>query len=434
MIKQRADSRFEKIALFCVLLVATGAGLGAYLARQDAGPAYAYSGGNRLIQLIFGSLYLYFLFRLARRYKEALALVKQEKWIAAFWLWALTSAVWSVASSLTISHWIALLGTGIVGLYIALRFEPSEQLNLVAVCLAVVAIASLLTALVFPGIGLAPDGAWQGVFFPKNSLGRMMALGAFCFVFLAIERRRSRWLYVILAVLCGILLLLSQSVTAIVVCLVMLALLPFRKFLTLGNRTFVPLFAFFCVLATPFVAWLALNSNAILRMLSRDSNFTGRVPLWGIVLQEIASRPVFGFGYGAFWTTGEADRIRATIGWAAPNAHNGFLEILLGVGLVGGAFFFVGLVRNLTLAVQVARAGSQIGAAWPLFLIVFNLFYSFTESSLLGANSILTILFVANSYWVVHASFRTEEIGADESEYAGSSSSSEPHGYTAVEI
>jgi exopolysaccharide production protein ExoQ len=431
--KLRAGSKFETIVLFFMLIIATGAGLGAYIAKQEGGTAAAYNGGNRVIQLIFSSLYLYFFFLVARRYKEALALIKQEKWLAAFWIWALASAAWSVASSFTVVHWIALLGTGMVGLYIGIRFEPGEQLNLVAGCLAAVAIASLLVVLFLPNIGLAPGGAWQGVFFPKNSLGRMMALGAFCFVLLAIERRRKRWICIAMAVLCSVLLLLSQSATAIVVCLFMLGLLPFRRLLTLANRLLVPLLAFFCMLVMPFVAWLAENSTAILRMLGRDNSFTGRIPLWDIILQEIASRPLFGFGYGAFWTTGEATHVWATIGWNAPNAHNGFLEILLGVGLVGAAFFLMGLLRNLTLAVRAARAGREIGESWPLFFLIFNLLYSLTESSLLSANFLLTILFVANSYWVVRARFRTEETSDQVSESAENSSSTESLDYAPVE-
>jgi exopolysaccharide production protein ExoQ len=430
---RRTNSIFETIVLFFMMVIATGAGLGAYIARQEGGTVTAYNGGNRVIQLIFSSLYVYFFFLVARRHKQALALIKQEKWIGAFWIWALASAAWSVAGSFTVVHWIALLGTGMVGLYIALRFEPAEQLNLVAGCLAAVAIASLLVVLFAPSIGLAPGGAWQGVFYPKNSMGRMMALGTFCFVLLVIERRQRRGICIAMAILCAVLMLLSQSATAIVVCVFMLALLPFRKLLTFGNRLLVPLLAFFFMLVMPLIAWLADNSITILRILGRDNSFTGRFPLWEVLLQEIGSRPIFGFGYGAFWTTGEADRVRATIGWSAPNAHNGFLEILIGVGLVGGAFFLIGLLRNIGLAVAAARTGGHVGESWPLFFIIFNLLYSLTESSLLTANFILTILFVANSYWVVRARFRTQEVDDQEPESLEDISSPESLDYAPVE-
>jgi exopolysaccharide production protein ExoQ len=250
---------------------------------------------------------------------------------------------------------------------------------------------------------------------------------------LSIERQRKRWVYMVMAVVCLALLLLSESATGIVVCAFMLCLLPIRRLLTMANRLFVPLLAFFSMLAMPLMIWLATNSSSIVQMLGRNSNLTGRFPLWEIVLQEIAARPLFGFGYAAFWATGEADRIRATIGWNAPNAHNGFLEMLLGVGLVGGTFFLIGLLRNLTLAVRSARTG-RIGESWPLFFLIFNLLYSLTESSLLGANSLLTMLFVANSYWVVRARFRPEEASDLESENHVSVSSPVALGYAPIDL
>jgi len=414
-------SFFEKAVLFSLLVLATGAGLGAYIAKQEGAAAYAYSGGDHLIQLIFSSVYLYFFFRLTRRGAEAWALVKQEKWIAAYWLWALGSSLWSVSTSLTVVHWIALLGTGLVGLYIGLTFEPLEQLSLIARCLAAVAVASLLAAIFVPSVGVAQGGAWQGVFFPKNSLGRMMALGTFSFVLLAIDQKEKRWLNLILAALCGGLLLLAQSATAIVVCLLMLLLLPFRKMLAMGNRLFVPLLAFLTIFTVPLVVWIAMNSKSVLVALGRDSSLTGRLPLWAVVIQEISTRPFIGFGYGAFWSTSEADRVRATIGWAAPNAHNGFLEILLALGFIGGALFLIGLLRNLTFAVRAVRTGNRGGESWPFFFLMFNLLYSMTESSLLSANFILSMLFVANSYWVVRATreeYAAEEYATEEEESA----------------
>jgi exopolysaccharide production protein ExoQ len=398
---ERKRSIIEYLALIAVLALAAGAGLGPYIAQQEGGAAYAYSGGNHFIQLMFSSLYMYFVFRVSKQFREALELIKQEKWIAAFWVWALLSAGWSVATSYTVVHWIALFGTGVAGLYIGMNFEPREQLDLLALVLAAVAIASVIVAVAIPSVGVAPGGAWQGVFFPKNSLGRMMALGTLCFVFIALERGVKRWICVPMAGLCVVLLYLSQSATAIVVAVFMLSLLPFRRLLTLGNRLLVPVIAFFSMIMVPLAVWLAMNSKAILDILGRDNSLTGRLPLWAVVMQEISTRPLLGFGYGAFWTTGEADRVRGTIGWAAPNAHNGFLEILLGAGILGAGLLSIGLLRNLSLAVRSIRDNEEVSQSWPLFFLIFNLLYSMTESSLLNANFILSILFVANTYWLI---------------------------------
>jgi exopolysaccharide production protein ExoQ len=193
--------------------------------------------------------------------------------------------------------------------------------------------------------------------------------------------------------------------------------LPFRRLLSLGNRLLVPLIAFSSMLVVPLVVWLAMNSKVILEILGRDNSLTGRLPLWAVVIQEISSRPFLGFGYGAFWTTGEADRVRATIGWNAPNAHNGFLEIVLGVGFAGAALLSIALLRNLSLAVRAIRDGHDVAQSWPLFFFIFNLLYSMTESSLLNANFILSILFVANTYWLVRwRTAENEEAVAEEDE------------------
>lgn len=416
--KQHRELVFDKFMILVLLIASSGAGVGAYISQQEGGSEALYSGGNITTELMFVCLYVYFLFRLARHHREAWSLVKREKWVAAFSLWVLASAIWSVSPSLTFDHGMALVGTALTGLYIGMRCEPREQIKLVAICLGVTAIASLAFALIIPNIGIASDGAWQGVFFPKNSLGRMMALGTFVFAFLAKEGRPKRWISLGMAALTAALLLLSRSATSIVVCVLMLALLPCGRLLNLRNRRLLPLLTFSLTLLIPCVAVLAANSETILSILGREDSLTGRIPLWGVLSHEMTSRPVLGFGYEAFWATSEADSIRQTLHWGAPNAHNGFIEIMLGLGFLGGFLVLVGLIKNVMYALHAARSEGRSGESWPLFCLIFMLLYSITESSLLNANFILSILFVANSYWLVRANGEGQVAKAHESRKA----------------
>ena len=50
--------------------------------------------------------------------------------------------------------------------------------------------------------------------------------------------------------------------------------------------------------------------------------------------------PILGVGYGAFWNLKEAVHLENSIGWAAPSAHNGFIQTFLNTGLVGLIFIF----------------------------------------------------------------------------------------------
>jgi exopolysaccharide production protein ExoQ len=402
--------RFERIALFLMLLLATGAGE-SFLAGTDTTVS---SGSEPVIQVGFGLMYVtLFLFLATRLRHAAWFLVCKERWTAVLCLWVLVSTAWSVEPGETVRRALALVGTSMAGLYIGMRYEPKQQLRIVAASVGLGAIASLVVVLLFPGIGITPEGSWQGVFFPKNYLGRAMALGALCFLLLVIGQRRRRVIRVMMFLLCCALLVLSKSATAVVVSSLIFLLLPFRKVLLLRNRLLVPFVTALALMAVPAGLWVMGNLDSILRGLGRESTLTGRIPLWQIVEKEIAARPVLGYGFSAFWKSQEADRIREVITWDAPHAHNGFLETMLGIGLIGVAILTIGLLRNLYLGLSAARARKEIDQAWPLFFLIFTVLYNLTESSFMSVNSILWMVYVANSFWLVRTRLEDEQDGGE---------------------
>jgi O-antigen ligase len=287
-----------------------------------------------------------------------------------------------------------------------MRYEPKQQLRMFALVIGLGAIASLAAGIFFPGIGITADGSWQGVYFPKNSLGRIMSLGALCFALLALSQRRYRVVRGGMFFLCCLLLLLSKSATAVVVCFLMFALFPFRKTLYMRTRPLIGVMVAGGVVATAIVLWTVDHLDEILQTLGRTSSLTGRIPLWEIVIREIAERPLLGYGFSAFWTSWEGERVSDTVAWdvAVPNAHNGFLEVGLGLGLIGVAILAIGMGRNFLCAVRRARGHREMDQAWPLILLIFLALYNLTETSLLIGNSILWMAYVASSCWLVRSS------------------------------
>jgi exopolysaccharide production protein ExoQ len=401
------SSLFERIAVFLLLTLASGAGLAAYL---EAGTnTTTSSDGQLFLQVLFGAFYLYFLTLIAARYQIVWALVVREKWTALLCLWCVLSTVWSIAPAETLRRSLALVGTTMVGLHIGMRFEPKQQLRILGACLGFCAVASLIAGLAFPDVGITSGGQWGGIFYLKNTFGRMMALGAICFAVSAFGKVQNRLLSASMFVLCATLLILSGSATAIVVGVLMFAVLPFRPLLKLQWRSFVVPAV---IVAGVFVAGIGLAAthfDGILNALGRSDSLTGRLPLWRFVIQEITTRPFFGAGYSAFWVSSAGDQIRAAIAWDAPNAHNGFLETALGMGFIGLFLLSAGILKNLIHGVRAARAGKTIDYSWPLLYVLFIIFYSLTESSVLGVNSILWTVYVANSYWVTLDKLRAEE-------------------------
>jgi exopolysaccharide production protein ExoQ len=121
------------------------------------------------------------------------------------------------------------------------------------------------------------------------------------------------------------------------------------------------------------------------------------------VTQEIAVRPIQGYGFTAFWTSWEGERVSDTVNWevAVPNAHNGFLEIWLGLGLIGLLLALIGMWQMLRSSVKVVKNHREIDQAWPLLLLIFTVLYNLTEATLPGVNSLLWMAYVANSFWLV---------------------------------
>lgn len=394
--------KLERTAVFILLLLATGAGQ-AFIAD----PAAIDTGGQPVTQVVFGLMYLVVTLLLVKYRTAAFHLLVREKWLAVLCLWALASVTWSVEPGESLRRALALIGTSIAGLYIGLRFEPRQQLKMIAYVIGLGAVASVLVALVLPSVGYTAGGDMQGVYNLKNSLGRMMSLGAICFALLVIGERRHRALRIVMFLLCCTLLVLSKSATAVVVTMAMLALLPLRKLLYLRPRYLLATAAVLVPVAAAGIFWAVEFSEQALLALGRDSSLTGRVPLWQLVMKSIAERPIRGYGFTAFWTGWEGQRVSDSVNWdnAVPNAHNGFLEIWLGLGLIGLALILINLWRNFLLGLRAARSHRRIEYSWPLLLVVFTVLYSLTENSLMNANSLLWISYGAASYWLARYAY-----------------------------
>ena len=391
---------FTRILLFLLLLFASGAGQAFFVSASTS----TSSEGQPVTQVALSLIYLILFVIIMKKYrKTALFFIQKEKWTLIICLWALASTVWSAGPGGTLRHALALVGTSIAGLYIGMRYEPKQQLKMFALVIGLGAIASLAAGLLLPGVGFTPDGSWQGVYHLKNALGRMMALGVLCLGIQILDQRRHRVVRVGMFLLCCGLLFLSQSATAVVVTFLMLAMLPFRKFLYLRVRPLIILATVVALFAATAGFWLFENSDKLFLALGRSSSLTGRIPLWGYVVNEIAARPLLGYGFTAFWTSWEGERVSDAVNWeaAVPHAHNGFLEIWLGLGIIGLAFLLMSFWSNLRIGIRVAKSRPALDQSWPLLFLAFTVFYNFTETSFLGSNSLLWMAYVANSFWLI---------------------------------
>jgi O-antigen ligase len=316
-------------------------------------------------------------------------------------LWASASIAWSAAPAVSLKRVIALLGTTAFGLYLATRFTKRELFQILLWVTVLSAIASLAVIVLLPAYGMhiAATGGqeWQGIYGQKNWLGRMMAFGSVLWMLHALDRRtRHRLIAGAIAALCLVLAVGSQSKTALVVLIVMLLFIPLIRMWRLHYSLMTVAMMATVIMGGVAGTWAVDRREELLGLLGRNDKLSGRSQLWQVIFNRIEQHPWRGYGYGGFWlgNDGPSRYVWQRVTWLPPNAHNGFLDLWLELGLVGLSVMVVSLVTCAIRAGVIARRDRTVEGAFGLIFLVFLLMANVTESYLVFHNSIFWVLYV----------------------------------------
>lgn len=301
------------------------------------------------------------------------------------------STLWSIDPLLSLKRSLLTAGICVFDLYVAASLGLDRILRLMSLTIGLVALASLVAALAVPSLGreVGPGlaGDWRGVFSQKNAFGHIMSVGVFIEMALMLRARRLLTGACLRAALCTFLVVMANSESSLVA--VILTLMFSAAY---AVRLRGPASLLICGLAGFGVLLIggvvvASDFSGLLKLVDRDTSLTGRTDLWDYVIDAIGERPLTGWGYAAFWGP---DSVGATyilnqIRWSAPNAHNGYLELMLGLGLVGLAGFLAMAAWTLRRIVALIRQKQDLGA---LLLIISAqlLAVNLTESFIISAS------------------------------------------------
>ncbi|QEW23419.1 putative O-glycosylation ligase, exosortase A-associated (plasmid) [Paracoccaceae bacterium] len=312
------------------------------------------------------------------------------------------SVTWSLSSGITLRRAVALMLSMSLACLLATRFTPRQQILLLAVVMGGATALSLLAAVALPGLAYLPgDSALRGIFVHKNVLGWVASftvlLGIAAQKDLSRRFRRGGWALVVIGgagtVLSGSATSLIAAVTALLFVIGANVLVHRRGLARLATKLLL------LIVTILLLGGLILGLLPLLEMLGKDATLTGRVPLWGLVTPEIARHPFLGQGYGAFWSEANpvAWRIWAEAGWQAPHAHEGYLDLLLGVGAVGLALFVLVTVRALQQGTELCTAAPHDGWFWCVAAIGTSLAMNLSESTFLMQNDLMWVLFATSA-------------------------------------
>jgi len=162
--------------------------------------------------------------------------------------------------------------------------------------------------------------------------------------------------------------------------------------LAIGGRIFISCASWVADSLFSLLPYLTLG-NGMDDLLSLD----GRVPLWQTLWPYFYEHPFVGHGFGAFWNPTRFDDVWFEARWYAVAAHNGFLDELLGTGVIGLLLFLAFWFGSMRLSLRVASEDKRTGYlvfGWLLLFLFFNstgsLLQSYFESPTLFS---LTALF-----------------------------------------
>ena len=363
--------------------------------EPEVGLAQALQEGNPLDRIIFFVLIFLAVVILASRSFQWGTFFARNTALAAFILFALLSVLWSDFPFVAFKRWFRDLGN-----YLAVLVVLSDPRPLAAVravlrrlCYATISLSVLLIKY-FPGLSRSYD-TWSGRAYDagaatsKNTLGMACLISGLFFFWDTVarwsdrkEKRTKRILLVNLTYMAMTLWLLhiadsaTSRVCLLIGCLVIAAAHSkvFRRHSGLLKALVPAGFFGYVILAFGF----GMNGQ-FAQAVGRDPTLTDRTVVWSLLL-SMHTNPLLGTGYESFWLGPRLERAWQLYGsHGLGEAHNGYLEIYLGLGLLGLLLLAVFLTASYrTICGRLSpfsKFGSFTLGMWTVFL-----FYNVTEA------------------------------------------------------
>ncbi|MEO1206274.1 MAG: O-antigen ligase family protein [Pseudomonadota bacterium] len=298
---------------------------------------------------------------------------------------ATLSALWSLMPSLSAFRGVLLILNIMVGFVAFHHFGLRRTLHVIFWFCLIAQVGSFLLIAsghhaAFDHNGYVP----KGLFPHKNNLAMNAVMLFFTSLILfAHGWRRILSLVGAASALTG--LILSTSGTGLIVCVLMFGILCGCAVVSYGMR------------ATQFIAGLGLCSLVatvlmivfsgynpyieLLNSLGKDTTLTGRTVLWEYAFNVFADHPWLGIGYFTYWNTPEttASSLIIIMGVKLNSFHNNFLDVLVGVGLLGLILFVIAVFGLLFRTLYQFVVTRDALLAWPFAYVCFMLIYCMSE-------------------------------------------------------
>ncbi len=272
------------------------------------------------------------------------------------------------------------------GLYLHDRIGLDGMLRMFVRAAVGLALLSIVVYFIVPSVGHdTAEGygdALRGVFASKNQAGMAMVLAIANLLYLGSRPRANRAGVIAGTVVTFGMLFMTKSASSLVIALILLGIgsrlwlrSPAARLTHSAIVAALLLIALFSVVFWP---------EAIFSAAGRDANLTGRVPLWQELFRFAQARWLLGYGYNGFWNADSRNVqfVWQMVGWKAPNGHNGYLDIVLQIGVVGLLLYMVAWSKILAGAIRQLLQGTLPEAQWIALFMLVNVLLNVDEGPL----------------------------------------------------
>lgn len=367
-----------------------------WLSGQVGQAVQALEEGNPLDRMIYSVLILLAIVILISRSFNWGVFFTHNRVLLSFLLFALASVLWSDFPFIAVKRWVRDVGCYLMVLVVLSDPRPLEAIQtlLRRLCYLVVPLSILLIKY-YPQLGRHYSfwtGAveYVGVGTSKNMLGSLCFVTCLFFFWDTItrwsNRKQSQSRGIILvnfAFMAMALWLLNLSDSATSRSCLMLGCLTIAAAHTKMVRRHLALLKVAIPVATCIYLMLVfgfgIDINAgIAEVLGRDPTLTGRTEIWKNLL-GMHTNPFLGTGYESFWLGSRLAWVWQQSG-GINEAHNGYLDIYLNLGLIGLLLLLGFLTASYHTICKKLDASSALGSL-GLAMWITMLFYNVSEAA-----------------------------------------------------
>ena len=379
----------------------------------STGPVVTANTQDRIIKVSMIAMSFYFI---VSRWLLSGALTKNlNGGAAAFLVLAPLSAAWSIEPAATLLRFVSLATIFLVCFAIALAgWHPRRFQQVALPPLMFILIVSLAVGIAMPdqiaeiGTDISQKGAWHGITHSKNEFGMMASIATLICV--------NRWLSwdgrafwpIAGGAAAFACLILSRSNTSQLATIVGLASMVMVMRVPVIRQRFCTHLAVF-VTATILLYELVIQNVVpgvytllapIAAVFGKDMTFSARTVIWDVVKQHIQYAPYLGTGYGAYWLgpfpTSPSYVFVPLMYFYPTEAHNGYLDVVNDLGLVGLVVVLAFIVLFVRQALQLLRVDRSQGALY-LALLFQQMVMNMSESEWFMRTSTFSVLILATT-------------------------------------